>query len=176
MITTGESAPSKGPGHSLDFIGLSPHGYHIDGLCHQFWDGQMYNGKPAYLVNAQQKATAGGIDKVYGGAVTRGVLLDIAQLKGKEWLDEGEAVFPEDLEAAEEAQGVWVEEGDALLVRLGWYWRRLRLGPPTPPARPGLQAACLPWVHGRGISVLGADASHDVEPTAILKVALPYAA
>jgi hypothetical protein len=32
---------------------------HLDSLCHQFWDGQMYNGKPASLVTVQQKATAG---------------------------------------------------------------------------------------------------------------------
>ena len=124
MLTTGESAPSSGPGGSSDFIGLSFHGLtitHLDSICHQFWDGKMYNGKPASLVNVQQKATVGDIDKVQNGVVTRGVLLDITQVRGKEWLEAGEAVFPEDLEAAERAQGVRVEEGDALLVQLGWY-------------------------------------------------------
>ena len=75
MINTGESAPSEGPGGSSDFIGLSFHGLtvtHLDSLCHQFWNGKMYNDKPASLVNAQQKATAGDIDKVQNGVVTRG--------------------------------------------------------------------------------------------------------
>ena len=63
MITTGESAPSSGGGGSSDFIGLSFHGLtvtHLDSLCHQFWDGKMYNGKPASMVNVQEKAKAGG--------------------------------------------------------------------------------------------------------------------
>ena len=175
MINTGESAPSSGPGGSSDFIGLSYHGYtitHLDSLCHQFWDGKMYNGKSASLVNAQQKATAGHIDRAQDGVVTRGVLLDIARLKGKEWLEEGEAVFPDDLEAAEHAQGVRVEEGDALLVRLGWYKKREQT--PTPaPGRPGLHAATLPWLHERGVSIILADASQDVDPSGYSKVPLP---
>ena len=48
-------------------------------------------------------------------------LLDVARLKGKTTLDPEDYVFPEDLEAAEEAQGVRVEEGDVLLPA-----RRLR--------------------------------------------------
>ena len=69
------------------------------------------------------------------GVVTRGVLLDIARCQGKEWLEAGEGVFSEDLEAVEKAQGVRVEkaqgvrveEGDALFVRMGWYKRRQQL-------------------------------------------------
>ncbi len=134
MINTGESAPASGPGGSSDFIGLSFHGLtitHLDSLCHQFWDGKMYNGKSASMVTAQQKATVGNIDQVQNGVVTRGVLLDIAKVKGKGWLEAGEPVFTEDLEAAEAAQGVKVGEGDALCVRLGWYKRRQEVGPPT---------------------------------------------
>ena len=176
MINTGESAPSSGAGGSSDFIGMSYHGLsitHIDSPPHQFWNGKMYNGKPASAVTAQQRATVGGIDIAQNGVVTRGVLLDIAQLRGKEWLEAGEAVFPEDLEAAEEAQGVRLEEGDALLLRLGWYKRRQEIGPPTPPERPGLHAATLPWLHERGISIVAADASQDVNPSGYSEMRSP---
>src|ERR671930_143046 len=108
-MNTGEAAPRRGPGGASDFIGLAFHGLtitHLDSLCHQFWDGQMYNGKPASLVTVQQKATAGDIDQAQHGVVTRGVLLDITHVRGKEWLEAGEGVFPEDLEAADAAQGV----------------------------------------------------------------------
>jgi hypothetical protein len=114
----------------------------------------MYNGKPASLVTVQQKATVGDIDKAQHGVVTRGVLLDITQVRGKEWLEAGEGVFPEDLGAAEAAQGVQVEAGDALLLRLGWCKRRQQIGPPPPPGRPGLHAATLPWLHQRGVSII----------------------
>ena len=175
MIRTGESAPSSGPGGSSDFIGLSFHGLtitHLDSLCHQFWDGKMYNGKPASMVNAEQKATAGAIDLAQNGVVTRGVLLDITQVKGKDWLEAGEGVFTEDLEAAEEAQGVHVDEGDALLLRLGWYKRRQELGPPIS-GRPGLHAETLPWLHRRGVSIIAADASQDAEPNDYPALGLP---
>ena len=175
MLRTGESAPSRGPGGSSDFIGLSYHGLtitHLDSLCHQFWDGKMYNGKPASLVNAEQKATAGAIDQAQNGVVTRGVLLDITEVKGKDWLEAGEGVFTEDLEAAEEAQGVHVEEGDALLLRLGWYKRRQELGPPAA-GRPGLHAETLPWLHRRGVSIIAADASQDADPSGYQTIGLP---
>ena len=61
----------------------------------------MYNGKSASLVNSQQKATAGNVDQAQNGIVTRGVLLDIAKLNGKDWLEAREAVFVEDLEAVQ---------------------------------------------------------------------------
>ncbi len=169
MTSSGETAPATGAGGTGDFIGMQFHGFsvtHIDTPPHQFWNGKMFNGKPASAVTAQQRATVGGIDMVKDGILTRGVLLDIAHLKGKPWLEAGEPVFPEDLEAAEKAQGVHLEEGDALVVRLGWYKRRVEVGPPTvQQGRPGLHAATLPWLHKRGISVALADASWDMAPS-----------
>ena len=175
MIRTGEAAPATGPHGSSDFIGLSFHGLtitHLDSLCHQFWDGKMYNGKPASLVTAEHKATVGAVDQAQNGVVTRGVLLDITKVKGKDWLEAGEGVFTEDLEAAEEAQGVHVEEGDALLLRLGWYKRRQEVGPPAS-GRPGLHAETLPWLHRRGVSIIAADASQDMDPSGYPTLGLP---
>ena len=176
MITTGESAPSSGPGMADDFMGVSYHGLtitHLDSLCHQFWDGKMYNGTPAATVTAKQKATVGDVTNAVNGFVTRGVLLDIARVRGVEWLEAGEGVFPDDLETAEEAQGVRVEEGDALLLRTGWYKRRQQAGLPPPPDRPGLHAASLPWIRERGVSIIAADVSHDVVPSGYPMVGQP---
>ena len=98
-------------------------------LSHIFWRGQMYNNRPASQVTTRAGATALSIEAVGQGIVTRGVLLDLPKLMGKEWLEPGEAIFPEDLEAAEQAAGVRVESGDALFVRTGHQMRRSRLGP-----------------------------------------------
>ena len=175
IVRGGDTVPDQGPGGTSDFIGLSFHGLtitHIDSLCHQFWNGKMYNGRPASDVNSDTKATTMDIDKVQNGIVTRGVLLDIAAVKGKDWLEAGEGVFTEDLEAAEKAQGVHLEEGDALLLRLGWYKRRQELGPPTS-GRPGLHAETLPWLRQRGISIIAADASQDADPSGYPGIGLP---
>ena len=168
MINSGDASPDKGPGGASDFLGMAFHGYtitHLDSLCHMFWDGKMYNGKPASSVGVQKKATAGGVENAKDGVITRGVLLDIAALKGKEWLDAGEGVFPDELEAAEEAAGVKVEEGDCLMVRTGWFKKRMVEGPHHNTDRPGLHAACIPYLYERGVSILHADAAQDVGPT-----------
>ena len=133
----------------------------------------MYNGKPASLVTADQKATAGAIDQAQNSVVTRGVLLDITQVKGRDWLKAGEGVFTKDLEAAEEVQGVHVGEGDALLLRLGWYKRRQELGPLNGVGRPGLHAETLPWLHRQGVSIIAADAAQDADPSGYPTVGLP---
>ena len=175
MVRAGDSCPDEGPGGTSDFIGLSFHGLtitHIDSLCHQVRNGRMYNGRPASEVSSDTKANSLDIDKAQNGIVTRGVLLDIAKVKGKPWLEAGEGVFTEDLEAAEEAQGVRVEEGDALMLRLGWYKRRLELGPPQS-GRPGLHAETIPWLRERGVSLVGGDASQDVEPSGYPNIGLP---
>ena len=176
MMNTGNAAPRRGPGGASDFIGLAFHGLtitHLDSLCHQFWDGQMYNGKPASLVTVQQKATVGDIDKAQHGVVIRGVLLDITHVRGKEWLEAGKGVFPEDLEAAEAAQGVQVEAGDALLLRLGWCKRRQQIGPPPPPRPPWLTRGNSAVAPSRGVSIIVADASHDVDPSGYPTIGLP---
>jgi len=176
MIRAGTEAAPSGASGASDFFGLSFHGLtitHLDSLSHQFWDGKMYNGFPASQVTAERGATVGSIDQVKHGVVTRGVLLDITKVRGVDWLEGGDPVLSEDLEAAEEAQGVHVESGDALLLRLGWFKRRMERGPVPPGPRPGLHAETLPWLHRRGVSLIAADASQDVEPSGYSRFRLP---
>ena len=90
-----------------------------DSLAHVHYDGQLYNGFPAATTSSAGAARKCGIDKVGAGVVSRGVLLDIARLKGVARVAPGTAITPADLEAAEKAQGVRVESGDVLLVRTG---------------------------------------------------------
>jgi kynurenine formamidase len=160
-----------------DFFGMVFHGItvtHIDALSHIFWEGKMYNGRPSEAVSTSQGATEHSIESLKDGVVTRGVLLDIARVRGKEWLEGGEAVFPEDLEAAEKAHGVRVGEGDALCLRLGWYKRRNEVGEaPRSIGRPGLHAATLPWLRERGVALIAADASQDVSPSGYEIVDIP---
>jgi kynurenine formamidase len=93
------------------------------------------------------------------------VLLDVSAVRGR-WLRPGEGVMPEDLEAAERAQGVRVEEGDILLVRTGYYARRLQEGPrhPLRDGSPAAHVASAPWFRERGVAMLGTDTHNDVSP------------
>jgi len=174
MIASGESPATTS---SSDFLGLSPHGMtisHVDALAHFFWQDKAYNDRPRTIVTTAEGATACSVETMQHGIVTRGVLLDIARLKDKPYLEAGEGIFPEDLEAAERAQGVRIDRGDALLLRTGWYRRRNELGPyPIRGHRPGLHAATLPWLHERGVALVAADASHDAVPSGYEGIGLP---
>jgi len=84
------------------------------------------------------------------------VLLDIAAVRGR-WLESGEGIMPEDLDAAEMAAGVRVEPGDLLLLARAINGRRLAHGPrhPLKAASPAAHVACTPWFRERGIAMLG---------------------
>lgn len=174
MYRTGQSSEETS---AADFIGISCHGLtvsHVDALSHQFWKGQLYNGKPQELINAPEGATVYSVDEMRDGIVTRGVLLDMTQIFDKPWLEVGEAIMPSHLEAAEREHGVTVEEGDALLVNTGWFRRREELGPhPVFRERPGLHASTLPWLRERGVAVVGGDAAQDVVPSGYPDVHMP---
>src|SRR5262249_30015393 len=85
---------------SLDAFRISFHGYqhtHLDALCHMFWNGKMYNGFSQEEVT-QKGAQKLAIVNLKQGILTRGVLMDIPQLKGVKYLDPGTPIYPEDLE------------------------------------------------------------------------------
>lgn len=133
-----------------------------------FVNGQMYNGFDQSYVRSTgvyRDSIMAGKD----GIVGRGVLLDIPALRGVEWIEPGEQIAREELEAAAERQDVRVDEGDVLLVGTGRDARRERYGPWSPYeiglAR--LSPDCLPWLLERGVSVLGSDGLSDALPGAI---------
>lgn len=149
-----------------DWLAIGLHGgarTHIDSPNHMYGvdnGKRLYNGFPASSATSHEDPKLGPI-LLSDGVFTRGVLLDIAGLRGKDWLDEGEAIYPEDLDAAADAEGVVVEEGDALLVRTGHTRRRLEK--PLPYGSwPGLHVTCIPWLYERRVAMLGTDSAHDV--------------
>jgi kynurenine formamidase len=159
-----------------DYFAIAPHGYatsHIDALCHIFYEGRLYNGYPIEAVTAHG-ALELGIDALRDGIVSRGILLDIPRRRGVPYLEPGEPIFPDDLEGAERDAGVTVEGGDVLLVRTGRWARRAACGPwNVSKTAAGLDAACLPWLHERGVAALGSDGVSDVLPSRVADVALP---
>jgi kynurenine formamidase len=152
------------PSGAVDFLGIACHGYattHIDALCHEWHHGTMYNG---FSIAEHVRASGSrkcAVDMMRDGIVTRGVLLDIARSQGRPWLDVGERVHVEDLEQAEELEGVTVEPGDALILRVGQWPRMEREGIENPLAkdflRNGIDADCLPWIRERGVAVYSGD-------------------
>lgn len=119
-----------------------------DALSHIYFDGKMYNDRgPEQVTSTGARANA--ITVLKDKIVTRGVLLDIPRLKGKPWLEPGEAIYPADLDAAAAAAKVSIESGDIILIRTGQMaqvrdrggWGDYAGGP-----APGLSLTCAEWL------------------------------
>jgi kynurenine formamidase len=126
---------------------------HIDSLAHTFFRGKMWNGyDTSKLVTMAKGAEKNSVLPMKNGIVTRGVLYDIARLKGVPYLAPGDRIFPEDMEAWERKAGVRVGPGDALVLRWGRYGRRAQLGPDDGAA--GLDNSILPWLKQRDVALI----------------------
>ena len=168
MIRSGNVGHPLGSWGCADYFAIEPHGLattHLDALCHHFYRGKMYNDFDYTEVDFQG-AHKCAIDVARMGVISRGVLLDIPKIRHTEWVEPGDAIYPEDLEAAERDHRVQVAEGDVLLVRTGRFKLRSAKGVRAILSlMPGLHASCLKWLFDRKVAVLGSDAVSDVLPT-----------
>lgn len=148
---------------------------HWDALSHVGYDGLLYNGFPNTTVTAEAGATRCGIDKV-GPVVSRGVLLDIARVRGEESLAHGAVVTADELDAALERAGVALEPGDIVLVRTGQMGRFLA-GDKKSYERgsPGLAPSCAAWFHRHDVAAYAIDGQNpDPFPPRDGSVFLPF--
>lgn len=172
-----EPGGAEDPVHfKKDYVGLDFHNdghSHLDALCHVAYRGVLYNDRPEGSVTADG-ATVNSVEAVKDGLVGRGVLLDLPRLRGVPWLEPGDCVLAEELEAAERAQGVMVTTGDILLIRTGHTRRLAELGPwDTPNRKAGLHPNAIEFVAARQVAALGSDGNHDMTPSSTEGVSFP---
>lgn len=167
MVELGDREPPE-PTANKDFLGVAFHGKavsHLDALSHIAYRGELFDGhRSAEVVNAT--GTDFGDVAALRHLVTCGVLLDFAELEGREWVEPGTAFHAEDILRAEEHFGMRIEPGDAVLVRGGHFARRAKLGPwnPDEGGSAGLHVDAMPLLSERRISLLGGDGDSDVRP------------
>ena len=109
----------QGGNEETVFTELGQMGTQFDGLAHQQLGPYLYN-----CVEAEKVARRGGFTKLgvekAGSFFSRGVLLDIAALKGVDMLADDYMITVPDLEAAMKQANVEIRKGDAVLIRTGW--------------------------------------------------------
>ena len=112
-----------------DVIELGTHtSTHFDALGHTWFDGACWNGYASETTTgSMQKGSVLPIAE--HGIVGRGVLLDVARLKGRPHLDRGEPFTHNDLLAAAERQGMTIELHDVVLIRTGALGHFYEVGP-----------------------------------------------
>jgi kynurenine formamidase len=132
-----------------------------DGLAHVHYEGMLYNGyKVDDVLSMSDGAAKLGVEHMaQPGILSRGVLLDIARLKGVDRLDDGAPITPGDLDAAMRRQAVTLESGDVALIRTGYIdpfavrGDRACLYAP----QPGLTMDCAEWIHAHELAAIAAD-------------------
>ena len=148
-------------------------GTQFDGLGH-FGIGELfYNGNRRAEFARPGGLTKLGIEHV-GAIVTRGVLLDVARLRGVAQLQSGYEITVKDVTEALQRQRVEIRAGDVVLIHTGWgsLWAKDNaryLG-----SAPGLGVAAAQLLADEEVTVVGADTpAVEVSPNPDRSLAAP---
>jgi len=140
-----------------DAIGIGDHtGTHVDSLYHVAEGGLLWDGTDIRASAGLDPSADSTMNAVLHPVVARGVLLDFPALFGQK-LAADTRLTSEDLKACAVAQGLELQNGDAVLLRTGWdelYSQPERyLCPPFP--GPEIEAAR--FLGGLKASIVGSD-------------------
>jgi kynurenine formamidase len=148
-------------------------GTQFDGFAHQTYGDSLYNCIKVDDVATRTGFTKLGIENV-GALFTRGVLLDVAALKGVDMLPDSYEITVADLQGALKRQQLTLQPGDAVIINTGWgrLWGKDNaryMGP-----NPGPGAAAAEWLSKQDPMLIGADtAPINVTPNSDPKVSNP---
>jgi kynurenine formamidase len=156
----GDMVRADGSSAANDMIVTGTHvGTHIDALAHVSHQGCLHGGADAVEAGVGGRYLEHGVHTI-APMMRRGVLLDVPAALGVSACVPGYEITPADLEAAEEAQGTKVGEGDVALIRSGWG-RRFDEGSDAYVGResgvPGVSEAGAQWLAERRPHAVGAD-------------------
>lgn len=163
----------RGSNEEMVSTELAQVGTQFDAFSHQTIGDSLYN-----CFKLDEISTRGGFTKLgvenTGFLMTRGILIDVAGLKGVEMLPAGHEITPEDLQAALKRQKLTLEPGDAVIIHTGWggFWgtdnkRYLATSP-------GIGIAAAEWLARQNPMLVGADnPSVEISPNPDKDVSLP---
>jgi kynurenine formamidase len=131
-------------------------GSQLDGLGHMGIEHRYYNGTHAseFVVNTGLKKYS--IHELPPIA-TRGVLLDIAKLKGVDIVPEGTAINQAEIDAAASAAGIQIDKGDVVLFHTGWLNVMDKDATRFMAGEPGLGVGGAKYLASLGVVAVGSD-------------------
>lgn len=131
-------------------------GSQIDGFGHFGKEHKYYNNTPAAKVVAPDGLLKFGTDEL-PGFVTRGVMLDMTKVFGKDPVPAGTPYTEADIKKAMKRQGVKITKGDVVLFHSGYL--KANEGKTTlSPAEPGLGVSGAHYLAKQGVVAVGGDA------------------
>lgn len=149
-------ANSRGSNEELVVSEIGQVGTQFDTFSHQTIGSSMYNCFTVEETATRTGFTRLGVEQV-GALMTRGVLLDIAALKGVPVLAETYEITPQDLEAARERQKLAIAPGDAILIHTGWGTLWGKDNERYQRSSPGVGTAAAEWLTKQDPMLVGAD-------------------
>jgi kynurenine formamidase len=163
----------RGSNEELVVTELGQVGTQFDGFAHQTVGDKFYNCIPVSEALTRTGFKKLGVHNI-GMLMTRGVLLDIAKLKGVEILPSNYEITVEDLQQALSRANLTLQPGDAVIINTGWgrHWTR-------DPQRylgdaPGIGVAAAQWLVTQDPMLLGADNQPvEIQPNPDPELSLP---
>lgn len=181
--STATKPGTRGENEEVVITELGQVGTQLDGFAHQMYGGEYYNcikdedmnvSGPELTAGARTGFAKLGIEKV-PPMMTRGVLIDVAGLKGVDMLPDTYVITAEDLQQALAKEKLTLQAGDAVMINTGWgklytvkdKGRYLKTSP-------GIGIAAGEWLVKQNPMLVGADnCCLEVRPYPEQKVNLP---
>jgi kynurenine formamidase len=109
----------RGSNEEIVITEIGQVGTQLDGFAHQTHENSLYNCFKVDEIASRGGFTKLGVEKI-GALITRGVLVDVAALKGADMLPDNYEITVEDLEQALQRQNLQLQPGDAVIIHTGW--------------------------------------------------------
>jgi kynurenine formamidase len=146
----------RGSNEEIVFTELGQVGVQFDGFTHQTIGDSLYNCVKVGDVATRSGFTKLGIEHV-GSLITRGVLIDVAALKGLPMLGDTYPITVDDLQQALQRQKLMLHPGDAVVVHTGWGRLWDTDGQRYLKTNPGLTTAAAEWLAKQDPMLIGTD-------------------
>jgi kynurenine formamidase len=131
-------------------------GTQFDGFAHQSIEYSHYNCFKTDDIQTRGGFTKLGIEKV-GTLITRGVLIDVAALKGVDTLPDTYEITVEDLEQALQKQSLKLQPGDAVIIHTGWGKLWAKDNARYVKSCPGIGVKAAEWLARQDPMLVGSD-------------------
>ena len=148
-------------------------GTQFDGFAHQTHEDSHYNCFKTGAISTRGSFTKLGIEKV-GTLMTRGVLIDVAGLKGVDMLPDTYEITVKDLQDALAKQRMTLQPGDAVLINTGWNRLWGKDNARYVKSCPGIGVSAAEWLAKQDPMLIGSDNwPVEVAPNPDPKLSLP---
>lgn len=131
-------------------------GTQFDAFAHQMWGDSFYNCFKLGEIGTRSGFKKLGVENV-GSLMTRGVLIDVAGLKGVDMLPNSYLITADDLQQALAKTNQKIEPGDAVLIRTGWSKLMGKENQRYGSVPPGIGISAAQWLITQNPMMIAAD-------------------